>query len=167
MPGDRSNHFNGQYRATGASDLARAIDALERSLDPLFAAGRYRDFFDSVHAVRTSFRDARISQDAREDLWSRLNRIAEAAKRRQAQEFAVRDAANLARWRDSAAAADRYAAALTAEIDELAARTGAPLDLARWRRRIAEKEQRRTAVQATLADLQRKIADVQVRHGGG
>ncbi len=152
----------------GADDLERAVAALEEAVAPLFAAGRYRDFFAQAHAVRERFRTARLPQDERARLWQRLNRCTEAAKARQAREFAARDAANLARWRDQLATAQTYAAALRREIAELRARGGSPADLARWQRRIAEKQARLASVDANLAELRRKIAAVGdgVHHGG-
>jgi chromosome segregation ATPase len=141
-------------------DLNRAIAALEASVEPLFAAGRYRDFFQRAHDLRARFRDARLSRDERDDLWARLNRCTEAAKERQTREFAARTAANLARWREQVATAEAYAAALVAEIDELRGRGGRALDRDRWQRRIAEKQARLRDVEANIHGLRSKIEDV-------
>lgn len=146
--------------AAGPPELEREIASLEASPEPLFTAGRYRDFFDRVHAIRQQFRRARLTPDVRERLWQRLNRCAEAAKDRQAREFAARNTANLARWHDQLAAAQDYTAALTSEIAELAARRGPPTELAMWQRRIAEKRVRLTSVQSTITELRRKLAAV-------
>jgi chromosome segregation ATPase len=146
-----------------AGDLDRAIAALEATVEPLFAARRYREFFAEVHALRERLRTVRLPHDDRSRLWQRLNRCTEAAKARQAQEFAARDAANLARWRDQLADAQAYADALRREIAELRARGGTTADVARWQGRIAEKETRLARVDANLADLRRKIAAVSSR----
>jgi len=150
-----------------ARTLERAIAALESSLEPFFAERHYREFFERVHGVRQSFRTAQLSPGARDELWQRLNRLADAAKARQAREFAARDVDNLGRWRDQLARAEAYVGALDQEIAELGARTGPPAELSRWQRRIAEKRSRRTSVQATVADLQRKIAETTARRGFG
>ena len=148
---------------SSADDLERAVAALEASLEPLFAAGRYREFFQQAHLLRERFKAVRVAPDMRDGLWKRLNHCTEAAKERQAREFAERHAANLARWREQLATAQRYADALRAEIDELATRRGPPAELDRWQRRIAEKRARLASVEANLDDLRRKISDVSSR----
>ena len=151
------------HPSADAGDLEQAIAALEAAVAPLFDAGQYREFFAQAHALRERFRRARLPHDDRSRLWQRLNRCTEAAKARQAQEFAARHAANLARWRDQLAVAQTYADALRREIAELRARGGTTADVARWQGRIAEKEIRLASVDANLADLRRKIAAVSSR----
>ncbi len=148
---------------SSADDLEWAVAALETSVEPLFAAGRYREFFQRAHQLRERFKAVRLAPDTREGLWERLNRCTEAAKQWQAREFAARNAANLARWREQLATAQRYADALQAEVDELATRRGPPAELDRWQRRIAEKRGRLASVEANLDDLRRKISDVSSR----
>lgn len=145
------------------AQMERAIVDLEAGLDPLFIAGRYRDFFERAHQVRTSFERARLPSEARRRLWDRLNRCTESAKVRQAQEFHARNAANLARWREQLAAAERYAGALVAEIAALEARDSAQPERALWLRRAGEKRDRLTDVRRTIETLRGKIADVERR----
>lgn len=144
----------------GVRGLERSIAALEASVDALFAANRHREFFQQAHAIRERFRTARLPHDERERLWARLNRCTEAAKARQSAHFAQRTAENLARWREQLATAESYAANLTREIAEYEARGGTPLDATRWQRRADEKRARFASVQATVAELRRKIGDV-------
>lgn len=143
-----------------AADLDRMVADLERTLGPLFEAGRYRDFFAQAHAAREALKSSRVPADARSRLWDRLNRCVEAAKARQEREFAARHIANLTRWRGQIAIAERYVDALTREIDQLQQRTGPRDEQATWQRRIAEKQVRLADVRATIASLQQKIADV-------
>jgi len=157
------NRPPGRNVGDGAPALERTIVALETTLDQLFAERRYREFFDRVHHTRDNFRTARLAADVRQSLWSRLNRLAEAAKERQAREFAERDGENLARWRDALARAEGYAEALHAEIGELAARGGSPVERDRWRRRIEEKQTRLEGVLGTVGELRRKIGEVDGR----
>ena len=138
-----------------ARELERALAALEAAETPLFAAGRYREFFAQAHALRQRFRTARLIPEERTRLWQRLNRCTEAAKERQAHDFAARNAANLARWREQATVAEGYAANLTREIAELAGRGGTAVDRARWQRRIAENQARLASVRANLKELRR------------
>ncbi|MGH2584170.1 MAG: hypothetical protein ACRDJE_04590 [Dehalococcoidia bacterium] len=144
-------------------DLERAVAEVEASLDPIFAAGRYRDFFARVHTVRQSFKTSPLPADAREGLWRRLNHCVEAAKSRQAREFATRNEQHLSRWRTQLGIAQRYAAALAGEIAELEARRGPQGELAIGQRRAAEKRARLADVQANAAALRRKVADVAAR----
>jgi predicted nucleic acid-binding Zn-ribbon protein len=144
-------------------DLEQAVAEVEASLEPLFAAGRYRDFFARVHNVRQSFKTSRLPAETRERLWHRLNQCAEAAKARQIREFAIRNEQHLARWRAQLETAQHYAAALTDEITELDARRGPQSELAIWQRRAAEKRARLAGVQTHTAELRRKIADVAAR----
>ena len=146
-----------------SAQLERAIAELESSLEPLFAAGRYRDFFARAHAVRAMFKTARLPQETRTRLWDRLNRCTEAAKEWQEREFATRNKANLDRWTEQVAVAEWYAAALAEEIAGLAARKGPPAEQELWRRRIVEKEARLIDVRSNVAALRRKIADVSRR----
>lgn len=149
-----------------SAHLERAISELESSLDPLFAAGRYRDFFARAHAAREMLKPARLPRETRVRLWDRLNRCTEAAKERQEREFAERNRANLDRWTDQVAVAERYAAVLTEEIAGLAVRNGPPAERDLWRRRIAEKQARLADVRSNVAALRRKIADVSRRGQG-
>jgi chromosome segregation ATPase len=144
-------------------ELDATITQLENRVEGYFRAGRYRDFFDEAHAVRVRLQRARLAPSERERLWQRLHRCTDAAKARQAREFAERDEANLSRWREQVLTAGRYAAALRAEIDELTARGGSALDRARWQRRVEEKRARLVAVQANVAELRAKIESVSAR----
>lgn len=146
-----------------SAGLERAVDHLERSLDPLFAAGRYPDFFTLAHQTREAIKSSHLDFDARRPFWDRLNRCAELAKARQEREFAERNAANLARWREQIAVAERYTDALNREITGLQERTGPMHERTLWQRRIAEKEARLAAVRASVAATRQKIDDVSRR----
>jgi hypothetical protein len=89
-----------------------------------------------------------------------LNELAEAAKAEQAREFADRDAANRARWREQIAVAEDYAAALLDEIADLEARGGTPGERSRWGSRVAEKRTRLAEVEANITRLRAKVDDV-------
>lgn len=144
-----------------ASSVERAILALEQSRDLLFAAGRYREFFEWAHALRQHLRDARLPRDRHQPLWVRLHACTDAAKARQAADFAQRATDSLARWRAQIAVAERYADNLLQEIAEYEARGGSALERSRWQRRAAEKRERLVQVRANLTDLRRKLADAQ------
>ena len=143
-----------------SAGLERAVGHVERSLDLLFTAGRYHDFFTLVHQTREAIKSSQHSFDARRLLWDRLNRCSELAKARQEREFAERNAANLARWREVIAVAERYTTALNREITELKGRAGSNHERALWQRRIAEKEARLADVRANVDATQLKITDV-------
>lgn len=145
--------------AADAAQIDNAVRALEAALEPHFAAGEYRAFFDLAHAVRERFRTARLDPVERTRLWDRLNRCTEAAKSRQAAEFAARQTANFARWTEQLAAAEAYAAALRAERDDLLARPGSRADLNRWQARAGEKAARLADVEANIARLRARLAE--------
>jgi len=145
------------------STIEAEIVALENAVEPLFAAARYRDFFDTAHRLRLRFKAERLPSAERERLWARLNRCTEAAKLRQAREFAERASDNLTRWRTQLSEAERYAGALHEEVSALAGRTGPVLERALWQWRIAEKRVRLTSVEGTIIQLRAKIADVSGR----
>lgn len=141
-----------------AAALERAIVDLDASLETRFAAGEYRAFFDQAHAVRELFRQARLDVADRERLWSRLNRCTDAAKARQAEEFAVRRGANVALWSEQLATAESYAAALRRERDELLARGGSQAERSRWQGRADEKAARLADVETNIARLRTRLA---------
>lgn len=139
--------------------LDKALVTLEARLDPLFTRREYRRFFEEAHTVRMQLRAATLPPIARTRLTARLNELVERAKLRQDEEFQQRRTEDKERWRGQLARAEAYAAALRAEIGGLLARGGDRAALARWQDRARQKEERLRAVEATVADLQRKLAE--------